>query len=312
VKSKSIIGVDIGGTNIKAALVTGRRINRRTRAPTRAELGVKGSIEQIISVIEPLRKGAEAIGIGIAGIIDSKKGVVRYSPNLEEWKNVPLARILLNAFDVPVYVLNDVNAICLGEWKYGAGRGHENVFLFTLGTGVGGAAICEGKLLFGAHGFAGEFGHTTINFDGPKCICGHRGHLERYAGARYIVARTRRKMAKRRSSLARQPTLTPEIIARAAKKGDRVAVEVFCEVGRYVGVGIANILALFDPDIIIISGGIARAGKVLFEPIRSTVSRIALGAEHRHYAIVPAKLGDDAGILGAALFAILKQTGASV
>jgi glucokinase len=312
VKSKSIIGVDIGGTNIKAALVTGRRINRRTRAPTRAELGVKGSIEQIISVIEPLRKGAEAIGIGIAGIIDSKKGVVRYSPNLEEWKNVPLARILLNAFDVPVYVLNDVNAICLGEWKYGAGRGHENVFLFTLGTGVGGAAICEGKLLFGAHGFAGEFGHTTINFDGPKCICGHHGHLERYAGARYIVARARRKMAKRRSSLARQPTLTPEIIARAAKKGDRVAVEVFCEVGRYVGVGIANILALFDPDIIIISGGIARAGKVLFEPIRSTVSRIALGAEHRHYAIVPAKLGDDAGILGAALFAILKQTGASV
>lgn len=311
-KHKPIIGVDIGGTNIKAALVTGRRISRHRRACTRAQLGVEKCMEQIKSAIEPLRKDAKAIGIGIAGIIDSKKGVVRYSPNLKEWNNIPLARILRNTFRLPVYVLNDVNAICLGEWKYGAGRGHEDIFLFTMGTGVGGAAICEGKLLFGAHGFAGEFGHTTINLDGPKCICGNYGHLERYVGARYIVARARRKMKKRRSSLTRQPALTPEMIARAAKQGDGVAIEVFREVGQYVGVGIANILALFDPDIIIISGGIARAGTVLFEPIRNTVSKIALGNEHRHYRIVPAELGDDAGILGAALYAKLNLAGASL
>ncbi|MDH4210996.1 MAG: ROK family protein [candidate division WOR-3 bacterium] len=311
-KNKAIIGIDIGGTNIKAALVTGRKIDHRTRASTRAELGPDISIEQIKSVIEPVRKAAKAIGIGIAGIIDSKKGLVKYSPNLKGWKNVPLARILRNAFGLPVYVLNDANAICLGEWKHGAGRGHENVFLFTVGTGVGGAAICEGKLLFGAHGFAGEFGHTTINLDGPKCICGHRGHVERYAGAKYIVARARRKIANNKSLLAGYDTLTPEIIARTAKKGDKVAREVFAEVGQYVGIGVANIIALFDPDIIILSGGIARAGSILFEPVRNTVSRATLGPEHRRYKIVPAQLGDDAGILGAALFAKLTVTGSSV
>lgn len=307
-----IIGIDIGGTNIKAALVTGRKIEKRTRALTLANLGREKSVDQIISIIEPLRKKGRAIGIGIAGIIDSKKGIVKYSPNLKGWKNVPLARILRTACDLPVYVLNDVNAICLGEWKYGAGQGHDNIFLFTIGTGVGGAAICEGRLLFGAHGFAGEFGHTTIKLDGPKCICGHRGHVERYAGAKYIVARARRKMARSKSSLSGYDVLTPEIIARAAKEGDKVAREVFDDVGKYLGLGVANIIALLDPDIIIISGGIARAGKFLFEPIRNTVSRIVLGREHRRYRIVRAKLGDDAGTFGAALFAELTSVGSGV
>jgi glucokinase len=216
------------------------------------------------------------------------------------------------AYGIPVRVLNDVNAICLGEWKYGAAQGHDNVFLFTLGTGVGGAAICEGKLLFGANGFAGEFGHTKIDLNGPKCMCGQYGHLERYVGARYIVARAKRKMKKKKSTLCRYPTLTPEIIAGAAKKGDHVAREVFSEVGYYIGVGVANILALFDPDIVIISGGISRAGRILFDPIRSTVKQSVLGAEYRRYKILPAKLGDDAGILGAALFARLTQNNLSL
>ena len=311
-KKEAIIGVDIGGTNIKAALVRDRKIEKRTRALTLANLGPEKSLDQIKSVIEPLQEECRAIGIGSAGIIDSKRGIVRYSPNLKGWKDVHLARILQDSYDIPVYVLNDVNAICLGEWKYGAGREHNNIFLFTIGTGVGGAAICEGKLLFGAHGFAGEFGHTTIKLDGPKCVCGRQGHVERYAGAKYIVARARRKMAKNKSSLAGYDLLTPETIARAAKDGDKVAREVFAEVGYYLGVGVANIIALLDPDIIIISGGIARAGRILFEPIRNTVNRITLGSEYRHYMIVPAKLGDDAGIFGAALFAKLTSAGSEV
>jgi glucokinase len=300
---KNIIGIDIGGTNIKAALVSGCDVKGRAKTPTLSQTGIERSIQQIRSIIEPLRKEAAAIGIGIAGIIDSERGVVKYSPNLKEWKNVQLGRILQADFDLPVYILNDVNAICLGEWKYGAGKGHSNIFLLTLGTGVGGAAICEGKLLFGAHGFAGEFGHTTIKLDGPRCVCGHRGHLERYAGAKYIVARARRKMAKQKSSLAEHDRLTPEIIARAAKRGDSVAREVFREVGYYVGIGIANILTLLDPDMIVIAGGVARAGRILFEPVRNTVNAKTLGTEYRRYKIVPAELGDDAGILGAALFA---------
>ncbi len=311
-RSSRIVGVDVGGTNIKAALVSGRRITNRTRRDTQSHGGPEAAIGQICAAIEPLHRKASAIGIGIAGIIDSKKGIVRYSPNLAGWQDVPLAQIVRSAFDLPVYILNDVNAICMGEWKFGAGKGFDNVFLFTLGTGVGGAAICEGKLLFGAHGFAGEFGHTTINFNGPECICGHRGHLERYAGARYIVARYRRKMAKAKRSRAQHDILTPRTIAKAAKQGDRLARETFLEVGYYIGIAVANVIALFDPEAVIISGGIARAGNVLFDPIRDSVEQVLLGSEYRRSRIIPAALGDDAGILGASLFATQAGSSATV
>lgn len=304
---KGIIGLDVGGTNIKAAFVHGNKIIRRINIPTHGRAGVNRSLQQIKLAIRSFQKKTASIGIGIAGIIDSDNGIVKFSPNLKGWDNIRLARILRREFKVPVRVLNDVNAICLGEWKYGVARGYDNVFLFTLGTGVGGAAICEGQLLFGANGFAGEFGHTTIALKGPMCVCGHRGHLERYAGAKYIVARAKRKLKKRKSRLANCDVLTPEIIARAAKDGDAVATEVFSEVGYYIGIGIANILALFDPDIVVISGGIARAGRVLFDPVRKATRQMVLGAQHHRYRIVPAKLGDDAGILGAALFAQLTK-----
>lgn len=308
---RAVIGVDVGGTNIAAALVDGRRLSRRVAAPTRARHGFERSLDQIRSVIAPLCPQARAIGIGIAGIIDSEHGVVRYSPNLKGWHNAPLARILRADFDRPVRILNDANAICLGEWQFGAARGHDNVFLFSLGTGVGGAAICEGRLLFGANGFSGEFGHTVIDLDGPRCTCGQRGHLERYAGAKFIVARARRKMARRRSTLARHKILTPELIARAAQRGDPVAREVFEETGYYIGAGVANLLALFDPEVVVIAGGIARAGRILFGPVRKAVKDLVMGAEHRRYRIVPAALGDDAGVLGAALFAASKVRGST-
>jgi glucokinase len=304
---KGIIGLDVGGTNIKAAFMYGNKITRRINIPTHARAGIDRSLQQIKLAIRSFRKTAAAIGIGIAGIIDSDNGVVKFSPNLKGWDNVGLARKLQREFKVPVRILNDVNAICLGEWKYGVARGYDNVFLLTLGTGVGGAAICEGQLLFGANAFAGELGHTTISLKGPMCVCGQRGHLERYTGAKYIVARAKHKMKKRKSRLISYDLLTPEIIARAAKEGDAVATEVFSDVGYYIGIGIANILALFDPDIVVISGGIARAGRVLFDPVRKATRELVLGAPHRRYKIVPAKLGDDAGVLGAGLFAQLTE-----
>lgn len=300
---RGIIGIDVGGTNIRAALVFGREIKHRLNVESHAACGIDRSLQQIRSAVARLGLHASAIGIGIAGIIDSRAGVVKYSPNLKGWSNVPLARIISQTFKLPTRVLNDVNAICLGEWAFGAAKGHRNIFLFTLGTGVGGAAICEGKLLLGTNGFAGEFGHTTIDPAGPKCICGQHGHLERYVGAKYIVARYRNKLKRQQKRSIRLQNLTPQKIALAAKKGDHIALEVFSETGYYIGIGVANILALFDPDIVIISGGIARAGRILFDPIRKTVNKLVLGAEHRRYKIVAGKLGDDAGILGAALFA---------
>lgn len=300
---KGVVGVDVGGTNIKSALVVARTIKKRVTLPTKAHQGLHTSIAQIKSAIEPFINKANAIGVGIAGIIDSRHGIVKYSPNLKGWHNVKLAHILKKEFKKPVKILNDVNAICLGEWKYGAAKGYNNVFLFTLGTGVGGAAVCEGKLLFGAHGFAGEFGHTVIKYNGPKCTCGTFGHLERYAGARFIVARARRKMRKENSSLNHYRHITPEIIADEAKRGDSVSKKVFSEIGFYIGIGVANIINLLDPDVIIVSGGISRAGNVLFEPMRKTVEERILGKHNRIYKIIPAKLGDDAGILGAVYFA---------
>ena len=297
------MGVDVGGTNIKSALVIDGKIKERIKLPTRANLGATQSLAQIKSAIHPFIKGASGIGIGIAGIIDSERGVVGYSPNLKGWHKIKLASIIKKEFKKSVRILNDVNAICLGEWKYGAAKGYDNVFLFTLGTGVGGAAICEGRLLFGANGFAGEFGHTVIKYDGPQCTCNKYGHLERYVGARYIVSRAKEKIKTKKSSLKKYKKLTPETIAQEAKKSDRVAKEVFSEIGKYIGIGVSNIIALFDPDIVVISGGISKAGKVLFEPIKKTLAKKVFGAEYRTYKIVPARLGDDAGILGAVYFA---------
>ncbi len=306
-RKKNFVGVDIGGTNIKSALVQDGKIKRRIKLPTMAQQGPARALTQIKNAIRPFITHASGIGIGIAGIIDSKKGVVEFSPNLHGWHNVKLTYVLNKEFKVPVRILNDVNAFCLGEWKYGAAKGYDNIFLFTLGTGVGGAAICEGKPLFGATGFAGEFGHSVIKYNGPKCPCGNRGCLERYVGAQYIVARAKRKIAKKRSSLRKYDKLTPKIIAQEAKKGDTAAKEVFSETGFYIGIGVTNIIALFDPDVVVVSGGVSRAGRILFEPIRKTVADRVMGAEYRKTKIIPAKLSDAAGILGAVYFARTEQ-----
>jgi len=302
-RRNTFVGVDVGGTNIKSALVHNGEIKKRMKLPTKVKRGVTEVINQIRAAIRPFVADASGIGIGIAGIIDSGRGTVRYSPNLSGWNDVKLGQILKKEFKVPVRILNDVNAFCLGEWQYGAAKGYNNVFLFTLGTGVGGAAICEGKPLFGANGYAGEFGHTVIKYNGPRCICNNYGHLERYVGARYIVVNAKRRMQKGRSSLRKYKKLTPKIIAQEAKKGDKISKEVFSEIGFYVGIGVTNIIALFDPDVVVISGGVSRAGRVLFDPVRKTVAKRLLGAKFRNYKIIPAQLGDDAGILGAVYFA---------
>jgi len=301
-----IIGLDIGGTNIKTGLARNGKILFLRSLPTRAFVSGDSVVNQVMNAVEPWAGRAQAIGIGSAGIIDSRLGVIKYSPNLG-WYNLPLARILSGKFHKPVRILNDVNAVLLGEWRYGAARGFDDVFLFTLGTGVGGAAICAGKMVFGANGFAGEFGHATINFNGPRCVCGNRGCLESYVGTKFILRRARQLIKESPSRLRRYDQLTPKIIADEAKKGDRVSREIFEEIGRYLGIGIGNLLNLFDPALIVISGGISRAGKVLFQPIHQAIGKTAFGSGVRQFRITAGRLGDRAGILGAAYFATLKR-----
>jgi glucokinase len=302
----NIIGLDIGGTNIKAGLTRKGKILSLRSLPTRALESRDSAVHQVINAVAPWADRAQAIGIGSAGIIDSRLGIIKYSPNLG-WNNLPLARILSAKFHKPVRILNDVNAVLLGEWRYGSAAGYDDVFLFTLGTGVGGAAISGGKMVFGANGFAGEFGHATINFNGSKCVCGNRGCLESYVGTKAILRRARHLIKKSPSRLRRYKQLTPKNIADEAKKGDRVSRAIFAEIGRYLGIGIGNLLNLFDPALIVISGGISRAGKVLFQPINKAIRETTFVPEVRGYRIVPGKLGDQAGILGAAWFATLKK-----
>ena len=166
------VGVDVGGTNIKSALVKNGKVLQRAKLPTNGQQGPVPVINQIKKAIRTFGKPIAGIGIGIAGIIDSKKGIVRYSPNLIDWNNIKLARAIRDEFSIPVHILNDVNAVYLGEWKFGAAKGHNSVFLFTLGTGVGGGIISGGRLLEGCNHTAGELGHMTIVAGGRHC----RGH----------------------------------------------------------------------------------------------------------------------------------------
>ncbi len=300
------IGIDVGGTNIKAGLVHNNKVIRKVVLPTMADKGPDFCIAQIKKAIKSFQTKVLKVGIGIAGIVDSKNGIVKYSPNFKGWFDIQLADILRKESGKEVRLLNDVNAVLLGEWQYGAGRGYNNLFLFTVGTGIGGAAVCEGKMVFGANGFAGEFGHTIIKYNGPKCVCGKKGCLERFVGSRYIVQRALSKIKSQRSTLRKYKLLTPRVIAQEARNGDIVALKVFEETGYYIGIGVSNIINLLDPEVVIISGGIARAGRILFESIRKTVRKIVIGNQYRQYKIIPAKLGDNAGILGSAYFASQK------
>ena len=269
--------------------------------------GLHASLRQIHAAIEIFNVEVQGIGVGIAGIIDSNRGIVRYSPNMPGWENINLADILEKKYRIPVCVLNDVNAACLGEWQYGAAQDRDDVFMLTVGTGVGGAAVCAGSLQFGAHGFAGEIGHMIIKHDGRKCVCGNRGCLESYVGARPMITLARKFMRSQRSSLQKYARMTPKIVAQEARKGDRVSGRVFSQIGYYLGVGITSIIHLYDPEVVIVSGGISKAGKILFDPIRKTVKERVMGGSFRDCKIVPPKLKDNAGILGAVYFARNKK-----
>ncbi|MEO0225952.1 MAG: ROK family protein [candidate division WOR-3 bacterium] len=296
-----LIGIDVGGTNIKTALVDRNRVIKRFRFPTRAREGLDTVIGQIVKAVLIFKKKTR-VGIGIAGLIDSEQGIVHFSPNLYGWNDVKLKAILEKETGFNISIINDVNAITIGEWKFGAGKGVNDLFCFTLGTGVGGGIVSGGKLQVGASSMAGEFGHTTINFNGPRCKCGNVGCLERYVGAEYIVKMAKRMIRSRRSTLRSYKILTPKIIAQEARH-DQVAREVFNRIGTYVGFGLVNIIHLLDPEVIVISGGIARAGTVLLEAIEKILVKRVMNFNERKIRIVPGKFGDDAGVIGATYFA---------
>ncbi|HXA71867.1 MAG TPA: ROK family protein [Stellaceae bacterium] len=310
------IGVDLGGTKTETALVDAKgRIAGRQRTPTEAALGPDHVIETVVSMLETHYLQAPdrpvcAIGVGVAGQVDSEQGIVRRAPNLD-WRNYPIRERLEAAVGLPVAVLNDVQAITYGECRRGIGRGASNLVCVFAGTGVGGGIVIGGELVRGASGNAGEFGHMTIERDGPLCSCGNRGCLEAFVGGWAIARRARERAAAEPDGAAAllrlaggaPADITAALVGEAAAHGDAFARALVEDTGAALGVGLAAIANALNPELIILGGGIVEGLPDLVEIAEQELRRRALAAALQPLRVVRSKLGADAGVIGAALFA---------
>ena len=310
---KYSIGVDVGGTNIKIALVdkTGSIVYSDT-VPTRAEMGyeytinnMKKAISDLIAQTKVAKEDISGIGFGFPGQIDCDNGVVLLAPNIPGWVNVPIAKIIEKEFSIPVKVDNDVRCAALAELNYGAGKGTQNLICITVGTGIGSGLIINGKIVRGAKNVAGEIGHIKLQMhDGPLCGCGDTGCLEAFASGPAIVAMAQEYILGGKSTKYRElanPDITPYIVAEAAKQGDVVAKRIFEIIGEYIGIGLVSVINLLNPEKIVIGGGVADAGELLFAPIRRTIEQRAMPIQAKSVQVVHAELGNTAGVIGASL-----------
>lgn len=309
------VGVDIGGTNVKIALVdkNGEILFSKT-VPTRAEMGyeytvgnIKQSIKELIEEAKIDKNAIEGIGFGFPGQIDCDTGVVRILPNIPGWINVPIADIMQKEFNVPVRVDNDVRCAALAELNYGAGAGCRNLICITVGTGIGSGLIVNGKLVRGANNAAGEIGHVKLSFyNGPICGCGDTGCMEAYASGPAIVAMAKEYVLGGKSTRYREiagsvDAITPALVAQAAKEGDVVAQRIFKIMGEYIGTGLSSVVNLLNPEKIVIGGGVADAGNILLDPLKAALKNRAMPIQGASVEIVPAQLGNTAGVIGASL-----------
>ena len=308
-----IVGVDLGGTNVRAA-VSDRsgKILGDAREPSCAMTGFKTTVAQIIKSIRGAMASAgisdsqlAGVGMGVPGTIKPKQGLVIWTPNFnEDWANANVVEPIRGDLGAPVFVGNDANVAALGEYWFGAGRGANSLMMFTLGTGIGTGLVMNGKLWVGESEGATEFGHQVIVADGPRCGCGRYGCLEALAGQAAIVNRAQRKLHQGRDSLLLDMVnndlslITPESIAKAAEKGDEVSIETLAETGYYIGMGVANVITGLSVAMVVIGGGISRAGDPLWQPMMRTVTANTLIQFLEVCRIVPSQLGDDVGIMG--------------
>lgn len=277
------IGMDIGGTHIRAAVIDAKgKIILKVKSKTEVKKGGKTVIKNIIHTISMLKAhNVKAIGIGVPGLIDKEKGLVINSPNLPI-NNLKIKKIIQKEFKKPVFIDNDANCFTLGEAIYGAGKNKKHVIGLTLGTGIGGGIVINKKIYHG-RAYAGELGHITINFNGPKARCGNNGCIESYISARGITKRAKN---------------TPKKLFELAKKRNKKALKVWNDTGFYLGLGITNIVNALDPDIVVIGGNISRAWKFFNKNTQKTVKDKAFIKKTK---IVRSKLLENAAMIGAAV-----------
>ncbi len=305
------IGIDVGGTKINAfRIARDGTILDRAHAPTPAE-DSDATLEAVIELARGLRTDdVLAVGVGAAGLIDFAEGILRFAPNLA-WRELPIAARLRGALGLPVQVDNDGNAAAFGEYRFGAGRGYRHMLLVTVGTGIGGGIISEGRLFRGANGFASEIGHVIVEPDGPRCGCGNLGCWEQVAAGRAIDRLGRQAARDHEDSLLRDlsggdpDAVTGSIVTEAAQRGDGPSIEVLKKVGLRLGQGIAGLVNIVDPQVVVVGGGAIVAGDLLLDPAREAYMDAVEAPEHRpRVPILRAQLGNDAGAVGAGALAL--------
>ena len=310
------IGIDVGGTNVKIALVDDNgKIIYSNSVPTYAKMGYEYTVNNIKQAIKDLMKETnttpsdiEGIGFDFPGQVDCKTGVVKLAPNIPGWVNVPIAQMIEDEFHIPTRIDNAASCAALGELKFGAGRGCENFICITVGNGIGSGIVINGKVVRGATNAAGELGHIKLQMNGgPICGCGDTGCLEAFASGPAIVAMAQEYIKGGKSTKFREMAaveggeITPYMVAKAAEEGDPVAKRIFEIVGEYIGIGLTSVINLLNPERVIIGGGVAESGELLLGPIRKTIKERAMVVAGNAVEIVPAQLGNSAGVIGASM-----------
>jgi glucokinase len=318
---KKYIGCDLGGTNLRAAIVdveTGDVLHHMS-IPTLAREGhnavMKRMADLFLQVIQAagLQKDEiGGIGIGVPGVLDLEKGDTLFLPNLPgTWPHVPLRDTITYLTGLRTALLNDVRAITNGEWCFGAGRGADTVAVFAIGTGIGGGLVINGQLHLGIGGTGGELGHTTVDFNGPRCGCGNYGCVEAYASGPAIAAMGMKAVSQGLTTQIADlceydlNRITPKLIAQAAQAGDEIAKDIYERAGFYLGIAATNICASIGPHRIIIGGGVSQAGELLLDPIRRTIRERVHIMPVEQVEVLQSQLGNNAGVIGVACWSAL-------
>ena len=321
-----VLSVDLGGTKIITAVVLpGGQVVSWNYCLTLAKEGPDAIIRRLLAAVSKAATRAKldinefaGVSIAAAGALDIKRGLVTDSPNLPHWHNVPLRDILADELNISVYLINDASAAALGEHRFGAGRGVDNLIYLTVSTGIGGGIIIGGKLYSGTNGCAGELGHMTIDVNGPQCSCGNFGCLEILASGTAVAKEALRRLRQGEPSYIIEladgnlENVNAKIVSLAARKGDSLACEIVAETANYLGVGMANMVNIFNPDMIIVGGSVSRMGGILLKPVRKVMKDRAFRLPSRTVRIVRTRLGSHAGIIGAAAYVFEQQSERSI
>lgn len=310
-----VIGIDLGGTKISGDIADFEgNVLKNIVVPTNTFEGEIAVADRIVNVINDLMKETnknkdeiESIGIGSPGPLDTKKGMIITTPNLP-FKNFKIVDYIKDRFGIDTYIDNDANVATLGEHMYGAGKGTQNMIYVTVSTGIGGGAILNGKIYRGNTGNALEIGHTTLLSDGPKCNCGNNGCAEALASGTAIARIANEEIKKgEKTSLTDYKKVTSYEVFQEAKKGDKLAKSVLDKCLDYLGIAVANAVATFDPEMVVIGGGVSKGGQIVFDTVRKVVDKRCFKVMADNCKIVPAGLGSDAGVMGAVALAIVES-----